>query len=113
MKTIKTILLATILVFSSHVSANTERPKNEPISVEEQIKALLKNSDLAIYNDVAIKLKFKLNESNEIIVLTNNSNDDDISEFIKKRLYLKELSIDKNNASEFYYIPVKFISTIK
>ncbi|WP_298497752.1 hypothetical protein [uncultured Algibacter sp.] len=112
MKTIKTILLATILVFSSHVSAITENPKNEFKSVSEQIENLLKGSELVIYKDVGVKLKFKLNENNKIVILTNNSNDYYISEFINKRLYLKELKIDKKNANKFYYVPIKFISNI-
>ena len=67
---------------------------------------------MKIYDDTTVTIKIKLNRNNKIIVVSNDSNNYDISKFIKTRLNLKELSIDKNSNYRFYSIPVKFLSTV-
>ena len=112
MKTIKTLLLAILITFSSQVSANSENPLNDPKSVSDQIESLLQDSEMQIYDDTTVTIKIKLNRNNEIIVVSNDSKNYDISKFIKTRLSLKELSIDKNSNYRFYSIPIKFLSTV-
>ena len=111
MNTIKTLILALLITFSSQVSANTDHPVNEFKSVSQQIVKLLKNSDTPIYNDIVVTIKFKLNNNNKIIAVSTNSKNYKISKFIKARLNLEQLSIDKTSKYRFYSIPVKFLST--
>ncbi|GAA4899454.1 hypothetical protein GCM10023311_25940 [Flaviramulus aquimarinus] len=126
MNTIKTLALAILITFSSQVSANTSSPikdlKTDYISinnsakelklVSEQIKSLLKNSEITVYDDIIVNIKFKLNQNNKIIVISNDSKNHEISKFIKTRLNLKKLSVSKESNYKFYAIPVKFVSTV-
>ena len=112
MNTIKTLVLAILITFSSQLSANTDKPLNELKSVSQQIGKLLTDSEMTIYDDVTVMIKFKLDSNNKIIVLSNDSNNHEISKFIKTRLNLKKLSIDKKSNYRFYAIPIKFLSTV-
>lgn len=112
MNTIKTLILAIVLTFSSQVSANTDNPDNDLKLVSQQIETLLKHSETPIYEDRVITIKFKVNRNNKIIVISNDSNNYEISEFIKTRLNLKKILINKTSNYRFYSIPVKFLSTI-
>lgn len=113
MNLIKTLLFAILITFSSQISAYTTDPSNDLKSVSQQIETLLKFSEVKIYDDIIVNIKFKLNENNKIILVSNDSNNYDISKLIKTKLSFKELSIDKTNNYRFYSIPVKFKSTVK
>ena len=111
MNTIKTLILAILITFSSQVSANTDNPENDLKLVSQQIETLLKDSEILIYDDIVVTIKFKVNRNNKIIVVSNDSNNYKISKFIKTRLNLKDLSIDKESNHRFYSIPIKFLAT--
>ena len=111
MKTIKTLLLAILITFSSQVSANTERPTNELKSVSQQIGTLLNGSEVIVYDDITVMIKFRINEDNKIIVISNDSNNKEISKFIKKRLNKEVVSIKNTNKDKVYYLPITFLST--
>lgn len=113
MNLIKTLLLATIISFSSQISASTDNPSDNLKSVTEQIETYLKFSEVKVYDDVIVNIKFKINENNKIIIISSDSNNYDISKFIKTRLNSKKLSINKTNNYRFYSIPVKFKATVK
>lgn len=113
MNTIKTLILATLITFSSQVSANTDRPSNELDLVSQQVEKLLTGSEVTIYKDIVVMIKFKLDENDKITILSNDSNDYHISEYIKSKLNNKKLSIKKTSSYKFYSIPVKFLSTVK
>ena len=111
MNTIKTLLLVALVTFSTQVSAYTSIPADDLKSVSQQIETFLKNADLQINDELIVTVKFKLDENNKIVVLSNDSNNHEISKFISTRLNLKELSIDKESNHKFYYVPVKFVSS--
>ena len=108
MKTIKTVVLVALITFSSQISAYANNPSDDLKSVSQQIEKLLKGSDTVINNDVIVNIKFKLNKNNEIIVISDDSNNYEISEFIETHLNLKPLSVDKDSNYRFFSIPVKF-----
>ena len=111
MNTIKTLLLVTLITFSTQVSAYTEIPADDLKSVSQQIETFLKYSEIQINDEITVMVKFKLDENNKIVVISNDSNNYEISKFIRTRLNLKELSIDNESSHKFYYVPVKFLST--
>jgi hypothetical protein len=112
MNTIKTLILVTLITFSTQISAFTKVPEHDLKPVSQQIENYLKNSEASIYEDIIVTIKIKLNKNNKIIVLSNDSNNYEISKFIKKRLNLKELSVDRGSNYRFFSIPIKFLSTI-
>ena len=112
MNTVKTILLATLITFSSQVSATTSTPPADDLkSVSQQIQTFLNNSELHINDELIVNVKFKLDENNKIIVISNDSDDFEISKYIRTSLNLKELSIDEDSSHKTYYVPVKFLSS--
>ena len=104
----KTLILATLITFSSQIFANTTDVKNDLISVNKQVEMLLKTSETPVYQDIIVSITFKLTENNEIKVISIDSDDYVITNFIKTTLNQKVLSIDKSNNYRFYSIPVKF-----
>ena len=110
MNTFKALLLVTAITFSSQVSAFTGPPADDVKSVSEQIETFLNNADLFINDELTVMVKFQLDENNNIVVVSTDSDNYEISKFIRTRLNQKELSIDKENKHSFYYVPVKFSS---
>ena len=110
MKTIKTLILATLITFSSQISANTTGLKDDLNPVYKQVEMFLKTPETLVYKDIIVTVNFKLNEDNEIMVVSIDSDDYEITNFIKTTLNQKVLSIDKSNNYIFYSIPVKFIA---
>ena len=111
MNAIKALLLVTAITFSSQVSAFTGNPADNLKSASQQIETFLKNSDLFINDEIIVTVKFKLDENDKIVVVSTDSDNYEISEFIRTRLNLKELSIDQESTHGFYYVPVKFLAT--
>ena len=111
MNTIKTLVLVTLITFSSQVSAFTIIPGDDIKTISQQIEKFLNNSEMIIYDDIIVTIKFKLNENNEIIIISNDSDNYEITKFIKSNLNLKELSIDKKSNKSFYSVPIRFLST--
>ena len=112
MKTIKTLVLVTLISFSSQVSAIAVIPWDDIKPVSQQIEKFLNNSDLIIYDDLLVTVKFKLNQNKKIIIISNDSDNNEITKFIKTSLNLKELSIDKKSNKRFYSVPIRFLSTV-
>ena len=112
MNTIKTLILVTVITFSSQVSAYTKTPAHDLKSVSKQIETFLKHSEITIYEEIVVMIKLKLDKNNKITIVSNDSNNYEISKFIKTRLNQKELAIDTENNHRSFYIPIKFLSTV-
>ncbi len=112
MNTIKTLVLATLITFSSQVSAFTTIPGDDIKTISQQIETFLNNSEMIIYDEIIVTIKFKLNENNKIVIISNDSDNYEITKFIKRTLNLKELSIDKKSNKRFFSVPIRFLSTV-
>ena len=110
MNIIKTLILVTLITFSSQISASTRIPADDIKPVSLQISNILSNSDIIIYDEIVVTVKFKLNENNEIIIVSLDSSNKEISKFIKAQLNLKEISINKKSSNRLYSVPVRFLS---
>ncbi len=112
MNTIKTLVLAMLITFSSQVSAFTTIPGDDIKTISQQIETFLNNSEMIIYDEIIVTIKFKLNENNKIVIISNDSDNYEITKFIKSTLNLKELSIDKKSNKRFFSVPIRFLSTV-
>lgn len=108
MKTFKTFMLITALVISSVASASIEKGENSVGTVSDQISTLLQNPNFDIPAEVVVNVDIMLNENNEMVVLSVNSNDKMIDGFIKNRLNYKTISISKVKRGEHIVVPVRF-----
>lgn len=112
MNIIKTLVLVTLITFSSQVTAFTEIPGDVIKPVSKQIERFLNYSELRIYDEIIVTVKFKLNADNKMIIISDNSDNYDISKFIKSSLNLKELAIDKKDNNKVYFVSVRFLATV-
>jgi hypothetical protein len=113
MNTIKTLVLVTLISFSSQISAFTGTPANDIKPVSQQVQRFLNiDSELRIYDDIIVIVKFNLNANNEIIIISDDSGNREITRFIKTSLNLKELSLDTKSDNKIYAVPVRFLSTV-
>jgi hypothetical protein len=111
MNTIKTLVIVTLITFSSQVSAFTRIPENNIKPIYQQIERFLNNSEMIIYDDVIVTVKFKLNQNNKIIIISNDSDNYEIIKFIKANLNLKKLYIAKRSNKNFYSVAIRFLAT--
>ena len=98
MKTIKSIVLVALIAFSSVVSANTnpENPvkttKAESNVITQQVEKLLQDPTFEIEKDIIASVTLTINKKNEIVVLSVDTDDYIVEEYIKSRLNYKKLS---------------------
>jgi Cdc6-like AAA superfamily ATPase len=109
MKTIKTMLLIVALTFSSVLVASTdvEEKGTESVAITEEIGKLLKNPRFILENDVLASVILTINKNNEIVVLSVDSDEDYIDNYIKSRLNYHELPVTLQNVEKTYKVPVR------
>ncbi len=110
MKTIKIILLAVAFTFSGVLTASTDpEPTKEALTetISIEIGKLLKNPKFLIEEDMLAKVKVVINEDNELVVLSVQSDDEDLENYIKGRLNYKELSVKLRTGQKAFLVPVR------
>ena len=110
MRTIKTLLLVVALTFSSVLvaSTNAEDEKGaESVAITEEIGKLLKNPSFILENDVLASVTLTINKNNEIVVLSVDSDEDYMDNYIKSRLNYHELPVTIQNVEKTYKVPVR------
>ncbi|WP_299624120.1 hypothetical protein [uncultured Tenacibaculum sp.] len=114
MKSIKSLLIALTLVFTSFAYATNSKPTDKRVKseVSQEIQKLLKNPSFLVEKDIKVTVRLTVNKKNEIVVLSVNSNANtyEVEGFIKSRLNYKKLS--KKIDAKIYTLPVKMVSTI-
>jgi len=108
--TFKVLLLAVAFTFSSVLTASTEpvptkADLSSPLSVE--IGKLLKNPKFLVDQDMIAKVKVTINEDNEIVVLSVDSESEELEGFIKVRLNYHVLSSKLTNGQKTFMVPVR------
>ena len=91
MKQLKTLLLAVLITTSSVLSASNEDKKADSVVITEEIGKLLKDPSFLVDKDIVADVTITLNKNNEIVVLSVDSNELYVENFIKSRLNYKEL----------------------
>lgn len=91
------------------VSANNDKSEKETASkLRNQIEVLLKSYENNLTNSLKATVKFIVNNKQEIIVLSVDTSDKNLSSFIKQRLNYKKVAVKEVKSLETYTIPVKF-----
>jgi len=108
MNTLKTLVLVVAITFSSVLSASTNPiEKAEPVSISESVGNLLQNPDFQLNQDVDAMVKIFINEDDEIVVLSVDTDNKTVETFIKRRLNYKKLSAEALSNSKSFKVPVK------
>ena len=109
MKHLKTLLVVVALTFSSALFANTtsEDLKAESATITEQVQKLLKNPNFLVENEIVAKVKITLNDNNEMVVLSVDSQHNNIGAFIKSRLNYNELPATFKSSEKTFIVPIR------
>ncbi|MCH4551044.1 MULTISPECIES: hypothetical protein [Aestuariibaculum] len=114
MKTIKVLLVLAILLCSKTIFANDSKmndlPKTETITVE--IQKILKNSNLEFNEEVSANVYFTINNKSEIVVLSIDSDSDELEQFLKYKLNYCKIQAEGMAPGRKYLIPVKLVASI-
>lgn len=108
MKRLKFLLVAFAITLSTASFANTvkeEGPSREPVSAE--IQKMLSDSNLIIENEFVVTVIFKVTEDRKINVQSVKSENEEVNEFLRKRLQNQKLHGDNWFTEKIYELPVK------
>ena len=104
------LVLIVAITFSSVLSASTDPiEKAEPASITETVGELLKNPDFQLNKEVNVIVDVFINDNNEIVVLSVDTDNKSVEIYIKSRLNYKKLSKEAIVYSKSFKIPVKII----
>jgi hypothetical protein len=98
------VLLGTSTAFSAIDSADTNK---NTTSVE--MAKLLKNPDFIVDHEMEANVLFTVNDDNEIVVLSVETEDSQVASYVKDRLNNRELKSDLQTGKQ-YVLPVRIKS---
>ena len=109
MRTIKTLLLIVALTFSTVLvaSTNVEDKRAESVAITEEIGKLLQNPSFLVDEEITAKVMVTLNKNNEFVVLSVETDEIYVENFIKSRLNYKELSVTIKEGTKTFMVPVR------
>jgi len=107
MKTFKTLLLLVAITFSAAIYASTEPKTAEPNGLTNEIAKLLKNPKFQVENELQAYVTITFNKHHEIVVLSVDSENDELNNFIKSRLNYSKVSAKVDSEMVNYIIPVR------
>ena len=105
-KIVLSLGLATLMAVGS-MAAPITGPSDTPITVTRDIEAMIKGLELDInkLEDTTIKLKFMVNENDELIII---STDSDLDQTLKQALNYKQVESAGLKPYSVYVVPVRF-----
>lgn len=111
MKKISILLVALAFTFATSVSANSTDPDNsvEPKSkISKQISKLLENPYFSIEKTLEAEVTFMLNDNDEIVVLSVNTDNKIVEKYIKARLNYNKLNMEElEEKSDEYKVMIR------
>lgn len=108
MRKLNVVLVVMMLTFSSVLMAEVLPPKMMVEStITKEIGKLLKAPFFEVGNVVMANVVFTVNKNNEIVVLSVESNDTRVNDFIKSRLNYKKLDAVLSPDVKEYTVPIR------
>ena len=112
MRTLKMLVLVVAIALSSVLSASTNPiDKAEPVSITETVGELLKNPEFQLNKEVHAMVTVFINENDEMVVLSVDTDSKALENYIKGRLNYKKLSKEAIGSKKSFKIPVKIIKS--
>jgi hypothetical protein len=110
----KLILSIAVLLFmgTTFVSANELNPKKSYERTTQELSKLLNPTSAVgeLDNDVLIKVKIRITQNHEIVVLNTNSNNFELNGYIKEMLNYRMLESNELAVNSDYVFEVNFKS---
>ncbi len=114
MKKVSLVLVAAMLlsagsIFANNVKKGVKAPKAQNLS--EQISSILNNNNLTEYHlGQEAEVLFMLNSDKEIVVLSVDTDKEDMEKFIKSKLNYQEVALDNYKEGKKYTVAVRIAS---
>ena len=109
MRQLKALLLVLALTFSSTLMANTnpEDRATESAAITAKIGKLLKDPGFLVDGELTANVRMVLNKHNELVVLSVESDNQNLEGFIKNRLNYEKLSESYESIDGEFIVPVR------
>ena len=94
MKTIKSLILATLFIVATSVSA-AENPNSRKTNLDnasKEIAVLLKAPLFEVKEDMEAKVSLMVNQENELVVLSVDTSNKQLETFVKSRLNYQKIT---------------------
>jgi hypothetical protein len=113
-KALNVLILAVALTFSGMLSASTEPAKkiaeHSDSSVCKKVSNLLKNPSFEVENDLSATVLITVNQENELVVLSVDSDHETFESYIKSRLNYEKLDASFIGKGRTFKVPVRLKS---
>jgi len=111
MKTLKTIAVAVTLLIGTTLFANNELTDKRDLTptVTQEIGDLLEDPSFKVEKEVMAYATFMLNDNNEIVVLSVDTEDETVEKFVKSRLNYQKLENSLKEGKQ-YQVPIKIVA---
>lgn len=108
MRKISLVLVAAMLLSTGNVLAGNSRKSNPPKTLSVQIGELLKKNSFKLEGgDMIAVVRFTLNNEKEIVVLSVDTENEVLEEFVKGRLNYKKVDLTKFRKGRTYLVPIR------
>ncbi len=108
MKKLNVILIAFALLIGTGISTAAVEPEkgDDKVTISQEIANLLQNPEIELQEDLSSYVTFTINAEHEIVVLTIDTENENVEAFIKSRLNYQHLDNNVTPGKE-YVIPVR------
>ena len=111
MRKISLVLVAAMLLSVGNVLANDSKKSNPSNTLSAQIGELLKSNSFIINDaDLIANVRFTLNSEKEIVVLSVDTDNVVLEEFVKGKLNYKKVDLTEYREGKTYTVPVRITS---
>lgn len=108
MRTIKLFFAALALMLTTSTFANSNYDlETKRGSITYEIEKMLKDSGLIIEEEFTVRVIFKVNEDRRIEIQSVKSPNEEVNEFLQKRLHNQKLHGNGWFTEKIYELPVK------
>ncbi len=108
MKNLKFAVLVMALFLGSQVFAGNSDPNSDNSkAIATEIDHLLKDHEFKLDQDLLVNVSFTVNKENELVVLSVDTKNYGVKQFIMKRLNYKKLNSEFHESMPEYIVPVR------
>ena len=105
MKKFKLLALALLISTTSLLASNIENADSKD-GIRNEIVKLLKTPDFRLENDLTVTIEFTFSSEGEVVVLSVDSKDKNILDYIRKNLNYKKIE-NPGKRDKRYTMPIK------
>jgi len=109
MRKISLVVIAAVLLSTGSIFANNPMDTDPNRSIKTQVQKLLSGYALSSEKDLSATILFTVNKDNEYVVLSVDTNNEELEYFVKSRLNYHKVETKDVKEGRRYTIPVKIV----